>query len=224
MNFISIFDEIDELDVIEKVSDPILKKGIYTQKIHLDTQVSVENPVFDYKEVEITSVIVYPKLLNSNKITPSIFKDIFKKNIYALLEINPDISKKMIQDLLGYFNNKCPQNKIERTELFDMIDSCWETFHDGNWYEGPDKRVRKFHWNPDLNLSNKEKRSIRQTIVNANHFNKEMEKIKTIKESNPGIKQNEIIDKFGLKKTSVSLYWNYKPKDINSLVLELNSR
>ena len=219
----NLFDELEDIDYTTVISNPVIKKGVYTQNIIFDTQVEVENPIFDYKPIEIVSVELYPKLLNSDKVTPSIFKELFKKSTYALLELNPNITKKMLHDLLGYFNNKCPNNKMEREDLINIIDSCWETFNSGSWYE-VSRKMKKFHWNSNFELSNKEKRSIRQTIVNANHFNNEMEKMKSIRDANPGIKQNELMELYKISKTRLRMYWNYNPKDIDLLVLELNSK
>lgn len=188
-------------------------------KMNTSTRVEVINPIVDFKPVECTEVFI-----------PKIIKDGTKHKIYTsmihhLVYLNPDIEQDYIFSFLFYINNRFARPKMDTRELIRMFNVIYnEIKRSGITYH--QQKTRYIHFNPNIQISKKEKMQIANTLNGYQRrilsYNKIQDAIRELEQSGQKINQKQIVEITGLSPKTVRAHLNSCPIVMAEMVAMIN--
>lgn len=193
-----------------------------TRKVILSTPINLKNSVIDYQPIDFLE-IKFPK-----EISDGVKIKFYSLCIHRLVYLNPDIDPSHIYSFLFYTNKykaNPPMESRSLNRLFEYVYS--QTQQEG--YVCNNGKIKNFHLNKNVFLSNVEKTTIINRCNGKVRSNKSITKIleakAELKSHNQKITQNKVAEISGLGLQTVKkYYWTEDIYDINSMIEEINNQ
>ena len=189
------------------------------KKLNIKTPVEVQNPIVDYAPVEYLKFYI-----------PEIIKDGTKHSTYfsminTLVELNPDIDRDYIFSYMSYINNRFAKPKMEKREFVRLFNSVYNRIKNTGETKVKTK-IKSVHFNPNSNLTKKEKISVANHVNGKKRMNRSIQKVvdaKTeLEKTGRKITQKAVCKLSGLSPKTVRKHFDSKIIDIDEEIQIVN--
>lgn len=203
----------------ENEKPPIIPINQVLSKLIRNTNVSVDNPIVDFKPIEYAEVFIPKHIKDETKHT------IYTSIIHQLVYLNPTIEKEYIFSYLWFINNTNARPKMEKRvliRLFNMVYNGIKT--SGITYHST--YTKWVHFNHQFRLTGKEKNILANTLNGYNRKNQSIKKIISVKEDltrkGEKITRVKVSKLTGLSPKTVKTYFKNNSIDMDKVIQEMN--
>lgn len=183
------------------------------------TKVNVDNPIVDFKPLEIAEIYIPEFIPDGKKFIT------YYSMIQQLVYLNPELNPHYIISLIFYINNNYAKPKMEIHKLRSLFEYVYSSIkNDG--ISKPKTFIKFVHFNPDKKLSGKEKNMIANKL---NGLHKQSRSINLIRDAkkelsltNTIITQKQVSNHTGLSLKTVQTHFNSEPINMEEEVKKIN--
>jgi len=190
------------------------------EKLITSTVVPVANPIVDFKPVECIKVYIQSNIKDGTK------HKVYTSMIHALAFLNPDIEKEYIFSFMWYVNNRFAKPGMEKREFVRLFNTIISGIKE-NGISMVKGKIKYVHFNPECNLTKKEKTEVANYLNGCKRKNDSIDKIINAKTElevqGLRITQRRIAEISGLSLKTVQTQFNSRPIDIAEVVEMINN-